>query len=220
MAFILGKKLKMSQIWKDDKAIPITLVQAGPITITQIRTREKDGYSAVQIGFDSTKKKLNKPLKGHLKDLGNFRYLKEFVIDNKRQATPKQSRFQRDATGQASDKEYKVGDILDVNQFQEGDKVKVSGLNRGRGFQGVVKRHGFGGGPKTHGQKNRWRAPGSIGATAPQRVMPGKKMAGRMGQERTTVKNLKVVGIDKEKNILMVKGAVPGMNGTILEISD
>jgi large subunit ribosomal protein L3 len=204
MAFILGKKLKMSQIWKDDKAIPVTLVQAGPITITQIRTREKDGYSAVQIGFAPTKKKLNKSLKGHLKELGNFRYLKEFVIDNKRQAT--------------SDKEYKVGDILDVNQFQEGDKVKVSGLNKGRGFQGVVKRHGFGGGPKTHGQKNRWRAPGSIGATAPQRVMPGKKMAGRMGQERTTVKNLKVVGIDKEKNILMVKGAVPGMNGTLLEI--
>ncbi len=197
MPFILGKKLKMSQIWKDDKAVPITLVQAGPIMITQIRTKEKDGYSAVQVGFDQTKKKLNKPLKGHLKDLGNFRYLREFRIN---------------------DGEYKIGDVLDVGQFNEGDKVKVSGLNKGRGFQGVVKRHGFGGGPKTHGQKNRWRAPGSIGATAPQRVMPGRKMAGRMGQERTTVKNLRIVGVDKEKNILMIKGAVPGMNGTILEI--
>jgi len=197
MAFILGKKLKMSQIWKDDKAIPVTLVQAGPITITQIKTKEKDGYEAVQVGFDSTKKRLNKSTKGHLKDLGNFRCLKEFKAGNS---------------------DLKIGDVLDVGQFQEGDKVKVSGLNKGRGFQGVVKRHGFHGGPKTHGQKDRLRAPGSIGATAPQRVMPGRKMAGRMGQERITIKNLEIAGIDKEKNILMLKGAVPGMKGTLLEI--
>ena len=196
MAFILGKKLKMSQIWKDDKIIPITLISAGPVVITQVRTKEKDGYEAVQIGFGA-KKRLNKPMKGHLKNLGNFRNLKEFKVQSAK---------------------FKVADVLDVSQFQEGDKVKVSGLNKGRGFQGVVKRHGFHGGPKTHGQKNRWRAPGSIGATAPQRVMPHRKMPGRMGQERKTIKNLKIVGIDKEKNILMLKGAVPGMKGTLLEI--
>lgn len=188
----------MAQIWKDGKVVPATLIQAGPVVVTQSRTKDNDGYEAAQIGFDATKKRINKSLKGHLKDLGNFRYLKEFKVQNAA--------------------EFKVGDILTVEQFKEGDKVKVSGLNKGRGFQGVVKRHGFGGGPKTHGQKDRLRAPGSIGATAPQRVMPGRKMAGRMGQERTTVKNLEIAGVDKEKNILIVKGAVPGMKGTLLEI--
>lgn len=187
----------MSQIWKGEKVIPVTLVQAGPVTITQVRTKEKDGYEALQVGFDATKKKVNKPLAGHVKNLGNFRHLKEFKEEKQN---------------------YKVGDVLDVGQFQEGDKVKVSGLNKGRGFQGVVKRHGFHGGPKTHGQKDRFRAPGSIGATAPQRVMPNKKMAGRMGQERKTIKNLEIAGVDKENNILALKGAVPGMKGTLLEI--
>lgn len=187
----------MSQIWKNDKVIPITLIKAEPNVITQIRTKDKDSHEAAQVGFDATKKKLNKPMKGHLKDLGNFRYLKEFKIQNLK---------------------FKIGDILDVSQFQEGDKVKVSGLSKGRGFQGVVKRHGFHGGPKTHGQKDRLRAPGSIGATAPQRVMPGRKMAGRMGQERNTIKNLEIVGVDKENNILMIKGSVPGMKNTLLEI--
>lgn len=187
----------MSQIWKDDKVIPVTLVQAGPITVTQVRTKEKDGYEAIQVGFDATKKKLNKPTKGHLKNLGNFRYLKEFKFQSTN---------------------FKVGDVLDVSQFQEGEKIKVSGLNKGRGFQGVVKRYGFHGGPKTHGQKDRLRAPGSIGATAPQRVMLGRKMAGRMGQERTTIKNSEIAEIDKENNVLMLKGAVPGMKGTLLEI--
>lgn len=193
----------MSQIWKGNKVAPVTLISAGPATITQIRSKEKDGYNAVQIGFDATKKKLNKPLRGHLKDLGNFRHLKEFKIEN--------SKFKIE--------NFNVGDVLTVEQFNEGEKVKVSGLNKGRGFQGVVKRHGFGGGPKTHGQKNRYRAPGSIGSTAPQRIMPGRKMAGRMGQKRIMVKNLEIAGIDKENNILMVKGAVPGMRGTLLEIT-
>lgn len=197
MAFILGKKLKMSQIWKGDKVIPVTLIYAGPVKVTQVRTKEKDNYEAVQIGFEPTKKTLNKPTQGHLKKLGNFRYLKEF---------------------KAQSSKFKVGDTLDVSQFSEGDKVKVSGLSKGKGFQGVVKRHGFAGGPKTHGQKDRLRAPGSIGATAPQRVMPGTRMAGRTGGERITVKNLEIAGIDKEKNILMVKGAVPGRKGTLLEI--
>lgn len=206
MAFILGKKLKMSQVWKDDKVIPMTLIQAGPITVTQIRTKEKDGYEACQVGFGTKKaKNINKPQLGQFKDLGNFQYVREF-------------RIKSSTSNQQSAINYGVGDVLDVSQFQEGDKVKVSGLNKGRGFQGGVKRHGFHGGPKTHGQKNRHRAPGSIGATAPQRVMPGRKMAGRMGQERTTIKNLEVVGIDKEKNILIIKGAMPGMRGTLLEI--
>lgn len=203
MKFLLGKKLKMSQIWKDGKIIPITMVQAGPVVITQIRTKDKDGYNAVQVGFGSKKeKKIKKAQKGQFKDLGNFQHVREFRIC--KSADKLQS--------------SNVGDVLDVNQFGEGDKVKISGLNKGRGFQGVVKRHGFGGGPRTHGQKNRLRAPGSIGATAPQRVMPGRKMAGRMGQERTAIKNLKIAGIDKDNNILMIKGAVPGMRGTLLEI--
>ncbi|MEK7634288.1 MAG: 50S ribosomal protein L3 [Patescibacteria group bacterium] len=198
MPFILGKKFKMSQIWKNDKVIPVTLVKATPNIVICIKEKEKNGYTAVQIGFDNTKKKLNKPMKGILKELGNFRHLKEFRVD--------------------SMGNYKVGDALEVNQFNEGDKVAVSGLNKGRGFQGVVKRHGFSGGPKTHGQKNRQRAPGSIGATAPQRVMKGRRMAGHMGTERITIKNLEIAGIDKENNILMIKGAVPGMRGTLLEI--
>lgn len=199
MAFILGKKLKMTQFWKGNKVVPATLIAAGPITITQIRTKENDGYEAAQVGFGTKKaKNINKSQLGQFKNLGSFQYVREFKIK------PTSA--------------YKVGDILDVSHFQEGEKVKVSGLNKGRGFQGVVKRHGFAGGPKTHGQKNRLRAPGSIGATAPQRVMKGRKMAGRMGQERITVKNLEIAGIDKEKNILIIKGAVPGMKGTLLEI--
>ncbi|MEK9154905.1 MAG: 50S ribosomal protein L3 [Patescibacteria group bacterium] len=207
MAFILGKKIKMSQLWENNKIVPVTLIQAGPVFITQIKMKEKDGYKAVQLGFDASKKKINKPATGHLNKLKEknqeiknikFRYLKEFKID--------------------SDNDYKLGDEINVSFFKEGDKVKVSGLNKGKGFQGVVKRHGFGGGPKTHGQKNRHRAPGSIGSTAPQRVMPGRKMAGRMGQERITIKNLKVISIDKENNLLMLKGAVPGSKNTLLEI--
>lgn len=199
MAFILGKKLKMSQIWKNNKVIPVTVIEASPNIVTQIRTKEKDGYSAIQMGFGEKKEKnIKKPQKIQFKNLGNFRNLKEF----------------------RTEKEFKVGDIIDVSQFNEGEIVKISGLDKGRGFQGVVKRHGFHGGPKTHGQKNRLRAPGSIGATAPQRVLPGLKMAGRMGQERKTLKNVKIVEIDKEKNLLMVKGAVPGMKGTIIEITN
>lgn len=214
MPFILGKKLKMSQIWKNDKVIPVTLIQAGPVTVTQLKTKEKDGYEAVQVGFGHAKK-LNKPQLGHVAKLKtpasaeasagkqntnvktfSPRYLKEFKTDS----------------------QYNLGDEIDLSLFKEGDRVKVSGLNKGRGFQGVVKRHGFHGGPKTHGQKNRHRAPGSIGATAPQRIMPGRKMAGRMGGARTTVKNLEIAGIDKEKNILLIKGAVPGNKGVLLEI--
>jgi len=207
MGFILGKKLKMSQIFKGDAAIPVTVIQAGPIVVTQIRTKEKDGYEAVQVGFDPTKKKINKSLQGQFKKLKekdpqtkvNFRHLKEFRTDIEN---------------------LKFGDVLTVSQFKEGDIVKVSGLSKGRGFQGVVKRHGFHGGPQTHGQKNRLRAPGSIGSTALQRVRLGRRMAGRMGQDKIILKNLEIADIDAEKNILMIKGAVPGMKGTLVEITN
>lgn len=204
MPFILGKKIKMTQVWDDDKILSATLIQAGPAIVTQIRNKEKDGYNAVQIGFDATKKNLNKASKGHLKNLGNFHYLKEFRLKDSVKIT---------------ESDFKVGDLIDVNSFQKGDKVKISGLSKGRGFQGVVKRHGFGGGPKTHGQKNRMRAPGSIGSTAPQRVLIGRRMAGRMGGEKVTIKNLKIISIDKDNNTLVVEGAVPGSRGVILKIS-
>ncbi|MFA5386639.1 MAG: 50S ribosomal protein L3 [Candidatus Paceibacterota bacterium] len=207
MSFILGKKLQMSQIFKDTEAIPVTLIQAGPVVVTQIKNKEKDGYEAVQIGFDATKKKLTKSIEGHLKKIKelnpdaktNFRFLKEFKTDISN---------------------LKIGDTLTVSQFKDGDKVIVIGLSKGRGFQGVVKRHGFHGGPKTHGQKNRLRAPGSIGTTALQRVRLGRRMAGRMGQEKNVVKNLEVVGVDLEKNILMIRGAVPGTKGALVEITN
>ena len=194
----------MTQIWKDGKIIPVTVIEAGPVKVTQVRSKEKDGYEAVQVGFGVRKiKNINKPQQVQFKDLGNFAHVKEF------RSKPK-------INGPMPD--VKIGDVFDVSQFVDGDKIKVSALSKGRGFQGVVKRHGFKGGPKTHGQKNRLRAPGSIGSTAPQRVVPGRRMAGRMGQERFSIKNLKVVQIDKENNILMVKGAIPGFKGRLLEI--
>ena len=180
MSFILAKKLRMTQIWQGEKVIPVTVVKAAPNKVTQLRTKEKDGYEAAQLALGKTKRE--------------FR-LKE---------------------GSAQD--FAAGKEVDVSSFKEGDKVKVSGLTKGRGFQGVVKRHGFGGGPKTHGQKNRLRHPGSIGSTAFQRVVPGRKMGGRMGQERVSVKNLSIAAIDTEKHLLMIKGALPGAPGTLLEI--
>jgi len=189
----------MTQIFQDDKIIPITLLEAGPVVVTQIKTKERDGYCAVQVGFGS-KKKISKALKGHLKDLGNFRWVKEFRID------------------ESEINNYKVGDKIDVSLFQEGEKIKISGTSKSKGFQGVVKRHGFHGGPKTHGQKNRLRAPGSIGPTHPQHVVKGRKMAGRMGGERITLKNAKIVKIIPDKNVICIKGAIPGKRGELVEI--
>lgn len=168
----------MSQIWKGEEAVPVTVVHALPNAVSLVRTKERDGYTAVQLGLGKVKR--------------------EFRVGDPAR--------------------FKAGDSLDVSAFKEGDRVRVSGLSKGKGFQGVVKRHGFAGGPKTHGQKNRHRAPGSIGSTAPQRVFPGRKMAGRMGNARVTAKNLEVVGVDAEKNLLFLKGAVPGARGTLLEI--
>ncbi len=198
--FILGKKIGMSEMFINDKVVPITLIEAGPIFITQIKTREKDGYSAVQTGFLKQKeKRLSKAVLNHLGKLGGFKYLKEFKIKE--------------------GEELKKGDEINLSIFKQGDKVKLSGISKGKGFQGVVKRHGFHGGPKSHGQKHTLRAPGSIGATGPQRVMKGIKMAGRMGGERKTLKRAKIVFIDNKENLLAIKGSIPGRKGTLIEIS-
>ncbi len=182
----------MDQVWNEnERVIPVTRLSMGPVTVTQIKTQEKDGYNAFQVGYDSSIKKVNKAIAGHLKPTGGkFRILHECK-------TP-------------SIPEYKVGDIIDASVFKKGDTVVITGEEKGRGFQGVVKRHGFHGGPKTHGQKNRLRAPGSLGATAPQRVLIGKKLAGRMGNETVTIRRVEIVDVDTEHNIISVKGPVPG----------
>ncbi len=196
MKFILGKKLNMTQIFdKDGNVVPVTLVEVDDCTVVQKKTNEKDGYDAVQVGF-GYKKRLNKPEKGHMKDLGQFAVLKEFkgVFD------------------------YNVGDKIGISTFEEGDVVNVTGTSKGKGFQGVVKRYNFAGGPASHGQKHNLRTPGSIGALGPQKVFKGKKMPGRMGSNRVFVKNLRIVKIDKDNKIFAISGAVPGKRGTILEI--
>ncbi|MBU4360760.1 50S ribosomal protein L3 [Patescibacteria group bacterium] len=199
MKFILGKKLEMSQIFNEKgEVIPVTLVQAGPCLITQIKKQDsKDKYSAVQIGFDK-KKSLSKAVKGHLKDLENFRWLREFRLEQKN--------------------ELKRGDKITVETFEIGDKVKITGASKGKGFQGVVRRHSFHGSPASHGHKDQLRMPGSSGPTGPARVFKGKRMPGHMGSEQITVKNLDIIKIDKEKNILYIKGAVPGSRNSLILI--
>jgi large subunit ribosomal protein L3 len=205
MRGILGKKLGMSQIFDDKgEVVPVTVIQAGPCYITQTKTRERDGYSAVQIGFEEVKhSRLTKPRLTHLtkKGLPPLRYLREFGSDNGEQ--------------------YSVGQKLDVGMFEVGTLVDVIGCSKGRGFAGVVKRHGFSGGPKTHGQSDRWRAPGAISAgSTPGRVSKGTRMAGRMGHARVTVHNLEVVKVDAERSLLVVKGAVPGARDGLLIIRE
>jgi large subunit ribosomal protein L3 len=195
---ILGKKLGMTQIFNESgKVEAVTVVEAGPCTVLQVKTPDKEGYSAVQYGFGEAKR-VKSPEKGHMKGLGQFKYIREFRIE--------------DAESVA------VGDKVDVSLFQEGDLIDVTGMSKGKGFAGVVKRHGFAGGPKTHGQSDRHRAPGSIGsATSPGRVLKGTRMAGRMGNDRVTVRGLEVLGADVERNLLLVKGALPGYkNGLLL----
>lgn len=202
--FLLGKKLEMTQIFQEDGAvIPVTMVRAGPVTVTQLKNQTKDGYEAIQIGHDP-KKKINKPKTGHLKGLGNFKRLKEI-------------RIKADIVKEAE--RVKVGDSWDVSVFNVGDKVKVSGLSKGKGFQGAVKRHGFAGMPASHGHHHVLRHVGSIGQRFPQHTLKGMRMAGRMGGERITTRGLKIVAVDKEKNILAIKGAIPGKRGALLEIS-
>lgn len=199
----------MTQVFNEaGQAIPGTVIVCGPVVVTQVKTKATDGYEAIQVGFVSKKaKQAGKPELGHIKKAKlakdepvAFRYLREFRL----------------APGKAKD--FSVGQVIDLSSFAEGDKVMVSGLSKGKGFQGVVKRHGFAGGPRTHGQKHSEREPGSIGSTGPQRVMKGKRMAGRMGFDRITVKNLKIAQINQAAGELFVKGAVPGRPGTLLEI--
>ena len=199
MKDLIGKKIGMTQVFTEDGIVEtVTAIEAGPCMVTQIKTRDKDGYSAVQLGFGEVKR-LNAPERGHLKKLGLFKHLREFRA--------------KDTT------DVELGNKLDVSVFQPGDLVDIVGISKGRGFAGTVKRHHFGGGPKTHGQSDRHRAPGSVGAgTTPGRVLKGQKMAGHMGNQRVTVKNLRVIRTDVDRNLLLVKGAVPGARHGIVEI--
>lgn len=205
MKFILGEKKEMSQMFDHEgNVIPVTLVQVPINMVVQVKTKEKDGYRAVQVGVGERKEKnINKPQKGHFRGMGNFRYIKEFRVREDSYIDPH------------------VGEKIDVLVFQEGDRVRVSGISKSKGFQGVVKRHGFHGAPATHGTKHAHREPGAIGGAggrAGGRVAKGMRMAGRMGGDRITVKNLKVVRIDAEHNLLALRGAVPGRRGTLLEM--
>lgn len=194
---LLGRKLGMTQVFdKDGQIHAVTVVEAGPVVVTQVKSVEKDGYAAVQVGY-GTRRKLNKPMRGHVKKLGDFRMLREFRI--------------------AGDGDYNVGDTVGLELFEEGDLVDVVGVSRGRGFAGGVRRWNFSGGPKTHGQSDRHRAPGSIGAgTTPGRVYKGQHMATHMGAARVTAKNLRVIAKDEGKGLLLIEGAVPGAtNGTV-----
>lgn len=202
MRFLLGTKQNMTQVFNEaGDVFPVTLVSASPAVVTQIKKEETDGYEAIQIGYgERSKNRINKPLRGHIKELGNFLYLREYRMKN-----PTVS----------------VGDKVDVSTFKEGDKVMVSGISKGKGFQGVVKRHGFAGGSRTHGQKHSEREPGAIGGgggRAGGRVAKGIRMAGRMGGDRITVKNLKIIKVDPENNEIYISGAVPGRRGTLIEI--
>lgn len=200
---IIGKKIGMTQLFQDSgETVAVTAIQAGPSVVTQVKSRDTDGYSAVQVGFVEERVKqsrLSSPEQGHLKGIENVRYLREFRTDDVNSV--------------------KRGDTVDVSFLKQGDLVNVIGLSKGRGFAGVIKRHHFHGGPKTHGQTDRHRSPGSIGATtSPGRVLKGKRMAGHMGNRRVTARSLEVIQADTERNLLLVKGAVPGANGGLLLI--
>jgi len=199
---ILGRKLGMTQVWDDDdNVVPVTVIQAGPCTISQVKTKATDGYDAVQIGFGEIKpKRVNKPLAGHFKAQGvePMRYLREVRVED---------------AG-----EYKAGDQVTVEIFSDTEAVDVTGTSKGKGFQGTIKRWNFHRGPMTHGSRNQ-RRPGSIGQCAyPARVRKGLHMAGHMGNERVTVKNLKLVRVDAEQNLLLVKGAVPGGKNALVQV--
>ncbi len=189
----------MTQVFDKDGIVhAATLIQASPIVVTQVKTKENDGYNAVQVATGKKNpNKINKAMKGHIKDLGSFSDIREFRVDNPTN---------------------KIGDKVELTQFNEGDIVEVSAITKGKGFQGVVKRHGFGGGPRTHGQKHSEREPGSIGGGLRNKVPKKMRMAGRMGGDRVTVKNLKVLHIDPATNTLYISGAVPGRRGTLIEI--
>ncbi|MFQ5835187.1 MAG: 50S ribosomal protein L3 [bacterium] len=199
---ILGKKIGMSQIYEDNSLIPVTVVEAGPCVVVQRKVKEKGGYNAVQLGFEEVKEtRVSKPLSGHFRKakVSPRRYLKEFRVED---------------IG-----DLKVGDVIKVDTFKEGELVNVAGVSKGKGFAGVVKRHGFKGGPASHGAKHWHRRPGSIGASSdPSRVFKGKKMPGKMGSKKVTTRNLKLVKIDQELNLLLIKGSLPGRKGGFVAI--
>ena len=203
MSGLIGKKIGMTSIFDENgKNIPCTVIQAGPCIVTQVRTEEKDGYEAVQLGFDDkTEKSATKAEMGHAKKAGTS--VKKKVVEF-----------------QGFDEEYKLGDTITVAHFEEGEFVDVTGTSKGKGFQGVVKRHGFAGvGQATHGQHNRLRAPGSIGAASyPARVFKGMRMAGRMGTDTVKVQNLRVLKVVEDQNLLVVKGCVPGHKNAYIKI--
>ncbi|PIZ95166.1 MAG: 50S ribosomal protein L3 [Candidatus Magasanikbacteria bacterium CG_4_10_14_0_2_um_filter_37_12] len=201
MRFILGTKLNMTQVFREDgTVVPVTKVHAGPCVVTQVKSLQKDGTNAVQVGFGTQKSfRVNKAQQGHLKDLETVRKMREFTVDN--------------------DQGLRRGDVFTVQIFNPGDKVEVVGTSKGKGFQGVVKRHGFHGSPASHGHKDQLRMPGSIGAAGVQRVFKGTRMGGHTGDERVTIKNLEILEVDLEKNELFIKGAVPGARGGLLMIS-
>jgi large subunit ribosomal protein L3 len=200
---IIGRKIGMTQLFQESgEAVVVTAIQAGPSVITQVKSRERDGYDAVQVGFIEDKVKQSRfssAENGHLRGLTNVHYLREFRTNDT--------------------SSVKRGDRVDVSFMKQGDRINVTGVSKGRGFAGVVKRYHFAGGPKTHGQTDRHRAPGSIGATTfPGRVLKGKRMAGHMGNRRVKARNLEVVQADPDSNLLLVKGAVPGATGGLLII--
>ena len=234
MKFILGLKKEMSQKFAESGAVtPVTAIQAGPCQVTQLKSQDKDGYTAVQIGMGH-KNKINKPLQGHLKDMENFRYLREFRIKSNtndanlpspkaseghgKDAPPKADQPQAENTANEISN-LKRGDALSVSIFLPGDKLQITGTSKGKGFQGVVKRHGFHGAPKTHGHKDQVRMPGSIGATEPGRVFKGTRMGGHMGDERVTIRDVEVIEVDKDKGLLWVKGPVPGAFNSLVLLS-
>ncbi len=197
---IIGKKIGTTQLFREDGAADaVTVIQAGPCTVTQVKTLKNDGYPGVQLGFEETRR-LSKPLRGHLGPVDKlFRHLREFGVDDV--------------------EDVEVGQSIDVSMFEPGDRIDATGLSKGRGFQGGVKRHGFHGGPKTHGQSDRHRAPGSIGAgTTPGRVLKGQKMAGHMGNARITTRNLEVVQSDADQNLMFIKGSLPGARNSVVLI--
>jgi large subunit ribosomal protein L3 len=208
MKFILGVKKNMTQVFDEKGNVcPVTVLEAGPIIITQIKTLETDGYNAVQVGFGTKKEKnISKAVKGHVKGLGNFKFIKEFrIYDDK------------DIKALSV---MKVGDKIDLSSFKEGEKITVSSISKGKGFQGVIKRHGFKGQPRTHGQKHSERAPGSIsgGTREGGRVPKKMRMAGRMGSDVITISGLKIIQIDSATNEILVLGAMAGRRGTLVEI--
>jgi large subunit ribosomal protein L3 len=195
----LGKKIGMTQTFREDgRVVPVTVIQAGPCVVTQVKTKETDGYEAVQLGFGDVKRR-NKPESGHLKNSRLSRHLREVATDDT--------------------SEFKVGQTIGVDIFEAGEKVDVIGTSKGRGFAGVMKRWNFRGGPRTHGQSDRARAPGSIGGgTTPGKVYKGLKMGGHMGNRRITVKGLEIIEIDTERNLLLVKGGIPGATNSLVQI--